>query len=409
VLAPATLRAQQEDQREAPEVRSLVLNGVHGVGRVDLERSISTTASECRSLLLLPFCWLSKSPTFVDKHYLDRAEFKRDVLRILVFYWKRGYREATVDTAVVHLSPGAVKVVFDIHEGEPTRIASLHVEFDSTVLNDRRVRKLAILRAGDPLNLVVLDTMRLGFQTAMWDKGYGDAQVDTVIAVDTAQRRASVVLSVNPRWLTTVGTITVRGNEEVSPSTVQNSILLRQGRLFRYSDLAESQRNLYESNLFRMALFTVPPRPDSVKDIVIDVRETKMREAHIAGGFNNVDFLQTDGRFTNYNTFGGARRLDVSGALGNLGARPLNNRAFFPQVVAPGLFSDSAFILPTWQVSADVKQPAWLRKPENALSLGGFAHRTAAPAVYIDRGYGGLLAFTRALAPRASSSLSYRF
>src|SRR5213076_1903072 len=154
-----------------------------------------------------------------------------------------------------------------------------------------------------------------------------------VIAVDTAQRRASVVLRVNPRWLTTVGTITVRGNEEVSPSTVQNSILLRQGRLFRYSDLAESQRNLYESNLFRMALFTVPPRPDSVKDIVIDVRETKMREAHIAGGFNNVDFLQTDGRFTNYNTFGGARRLDVSGALGNLGARPLNNRAFFPQVV----------------------------------------------------------------------------
>jgi outer membrane protein insertion porin family len=60
-------------------------------------------------------------------------------------------------------------------------------------------------------------------------------------------------------------------------------------------------------------------------------------------------------------------------------------------------------------VSADVKQPAWLRKPENALALGGFAHRRAAPSVYIDRGYGGQLAFTRTLAPRATASTAYRF
>jgi outer membrane protein insertion porin family/translocation and assembly module TamA len=389
-------------------VRDLVLNGVHSVGRVDLERSISTTESQCKSLLLTPFCWLSKSPTFVDKHYLDEAEFRRDVLRILVFYWKRGYRDATVDTAVTRLAPGAVRVVFNITEGPPTRISSLRVRFDSTVLDDRRVQKLSILRAGDPLNLVVLDTMRLGFQLAMWDKGYGDAQVDTVIAVDSARKQAAVLLRVDPRWRTTVGTITVRGNEEVTPSTIENSLLLRPGRLFRYSDLTESQRNLYESNLFRMALFTVPERPDSVKDVVIDVRETKMRESRIAGGFNNVDYIQTDGRYTNYNTFGGARRLDVTGVLGNLGARPLSERRFFHSV-GSGLFSDSSFLQPTWQVSADVKQPAWLRKPENAIALGGFAHRRAAPAVYIDRGYGGQLAFTRSLAPRASASAAYRF
>ncbi|HJQ19082.1 MAG TPA: BamA/TamA family outer membrane protein [Gemmatimonadaceae bacterium] len=400
--------AQHEDQREAPEVRSLVLNGVHGVGRVDLERSIATTASECKSLLLIAFCWLSKSPTFVDKHYLDRTEFRRDVLRILVFYWKRGYRDATVDTAVVRVAPGAVKVVFDIREGPPTRIASLRVDYDSTVLTEKRVKKLSILRAGDPLNLVVLDTMRLGFQMAMWDRGYGDAQVDTVIAVDSTTRRAAVLLRVNPRWKTTVGTITVRGNEQVTPGTIENSILLRPGKLFRYSDLAESQRNLYESNLFRMALFTVAERPDSVKDVLIDVRETKMREARIAGGFNNVDYVQSDARYTNYNTFGGARRLDVSGVLGNIGAQPLSSRRFFRPGPA-ATFGDSSFLLPTWQVSVDVKQPAWLRKPENAIAIGGFAHRRAAPAVYIDRGYGGQLAFTRALAPRASASLAYRF
>ena len=406
-FAPHTLFAQGGDQREAPEVRDLELNGVHGVGRRDLERSIATTKSQCKNLLLMLFCGMSKSPTFVDKKYLNRTELRRDVLRIKVFYWKRGYREAEVDTAVVRTGPKQVKVVFDIREGPPTVISSLRVEYDSTLLSDRKVKRMMILRAGDPLNLVVLDTMRLDFQIAMWDKGRGDAQVDTVISVNDSLRRATVLLRVNPRWITTVGTITVRGNEQVNASTIQNSIMLRTGQVFRYFDLAESQRNLYESNLFRLAQFSVPPRPDSIKDVEIDVRETKMREARIAGGFNTIDYFQTDGRFTNYNTFGGARRLDVSGTIGNLGARALSDSLF--QRVRGDFGDRSLFAQPTWQVSADVKQPAWLRKPENALSLGGFAHRRATPAVYIDRGYGGQLAFTRTLATRATASSAYRF
>src|SRR5438270_9394614 len=83
-FAPSCLYAQSAgangrggDQRESPEVRSLVLNGVHAVSRLDLERSISTTQSQCKNLLLIAFCWMSKSPLFIDKRYLDRTEFRR--------------------------------------------------------------------------------------------------------------------------------------------------------------------------------------------------------------------------------------------------------------------------------------------------------------------------------------------
>ena len=407
-VAPSFVFAQQGDQREDPEVLKLELNGVHGVSRTDLQASIATSATECKSLLLVPFCAVSKSKYFVHKKYLDREEFRRDVLRVLVFYWKRGYREAQVDTAVIRVRPGKVRVRFDITEGPPTRIASLRVEYDSTLMDERRVRKFSILRAGDPLNLVVLDTMRIGLQLWMWDRGHADAQVDTIISVDSATRSARVVLRAIPNWLTTVGNITVRGNEHVNVETIQNSIMLRTGRVFRFVDLAESQRNLYESNLFRLALFSIAPRPDSIKHINIDVRETKLQEARVAGGLNNVDFIQTDGHYTNYNTFGGARRLDVNGILGNLGASGLRGKGFFRQP-AIDINEVGEFTQPTWQVSAEVKQPAWLRKPENAIAIGGFAHRRAAPAVYIDRGYGGQLSFTRTLAPRAAASTGYRF
>src|SRR5688572_16019656 len=201
-VAPSSLFAQRDDQREAPEVRDLVLRGVHGVSRRDLERSIATTQSECKSLLLVPFCMVSKSKLFVDKKYLKRDELRRDVLRVLVFYWKRGYREAQVDTAVTRHSAGAVRVLFDIREGPPTLITSMRVEYDSTLMDERRVRKLSILRAGDPLNLVVLDTMRLTLQLYMWDRGHADGQVDTVISVDPSARRATVLLRAIPNWRT---------------------------------------------------------------------------------------------------------------------------------------------------------------------------------------------------------------
>jgi outer membrane protein insertion porin family/translocation and assembly module TamA len=95
--------------------------------------------------------------------------------------------------------------------------------------------------------------------------------------------------------------------------------------------------------------------------------------------------------------------------VGNLGAGAMNGRGIFRQVDQNGLFSGTSFLQPTWQASADVRQPAWLRKPENQLAFGAFAHRRAAPAVYIDRGYGGQTSFTRVLAPRASASAAYRF
>jgi outer membrane protein insertion porin family/translocation and assembly module TamA len=405
--APSSLSAQRDDEREAPEIRSLELNGVRGVSRGDLSRSIYTTASGCRSVLLAPFCWLSRSPTFVERKYLNREEFRRDVLRILVFYWKRGYRNAEVDTTVTRHSEGAVRVAFNIREGPPTVISDLRVEYDSSILSSRRVRRLSILRPGDPLNLVVLDTMRINLQLALWDQGHADAEVDTIITVDTAQKRAAVLLKTRANWVTTIGNITVRGNEDVTARTIQNSLLLRPGNRFRYVDLTQTQKNLYETNLFSLALVTIAPRPDSVKDIEIEVRETKLQEGRVAGGFNNVDFIQVDGRYTNYDFFGDARRLDVMGVVGNLGASGLRGWGFFREP-ARDFFDENAFLVPTWQVAADVTQRGWLR-PQNTISIGGFAHRRATPAVYIDRGYGSLLSFTRTLAPRATASAAYRF
>ena len=93
-LVPLSLGAQAPRspvEQEHPEVKKLVLAGVTAVDRQELERSIATDQSECVSLLVkVLFCWFTHAPAFWDEYRLDREEMKKDILRIRVFYYKRG-------------------------------------------------------------------------------------------------------------------------------------------------------------------------------------------------------------------------------------------------------------------------------------------------------------------------------
>ena len=50
-------------------------------------------------------------------------------------------------------------------------------------------------------------------------------------------------------------------------------------------------------------------------------------------GFNTVDYIQTEGRFTHYNLLGGARRFDATVTLGNLLAGQMNGSGIFRKVI----------------------------------------------------------------------------
>jgi outer membrane protein assembly factor BamA len=400
-----------DQQREAPEVRKLDLKGVEHVDVSDLSTSIATRPSKCRSLVLQLFCMISHSPTFEDKHYLDESELRRDVLRIRLYYWKRGYREAEVDTSVVRTGKRQVRVTFNVHENRPTLVRKIAITYDSTLINNKLRQRLTLLHANDPLDLIVLDSMRVLFQNELWDRGYGDGVVDTTVTINEPAYLADVTLTLTPNRLTTIGRITVTGNERVDVSTIRNSITFRTGDLYRQSSVLESQRNLYESNLFRLAVIDVPTQYDSVKNVNIDVTEAPLHEARMGPGMTNIDFLQFQAHYTSYNLLGGARRLDIDGTIGNLLASSLQGRGTFRDIRSELAAPDtnvSPYLQPTYNTSIDFRQPAFLQRPADAFGVGAFAHRNINPGVFIDRGFGGTATFTHQLKIRAPISLNYR-
>ncbi|MFL5620725.1 MAG: outer membrane protein assembly factor [Gemmatimonadaceae bacterium] len=409
--APLAAQAHR-DVSPTPEVRKLVLAGVSkAIDKDELQANIYTTATSCESALLILICKFSRWRAIEKRQYLNRQELRRDVLRIRVFYYKRGFRETEVDTAVTQLNEKQVEVRFNIREGPPTLVTGVAIEADTTLLTRRRIRTFRFLRRGQPLDLNKLDSMRVAITNELWERGYADALVDTSSIVDPVARTAQVQFRVVPNHLTRVGEIVISGTDEIAPATVQNSLTIKPGDLFRRSAVLESQRNLYESNLFRLATLQVPETFDSVKSVHVLLREAQLHEARISGGFNTVDYIQTEGRFTHYNLLGGARRLDATVTLGNLLSRQLNGAGIFHVQRTDSTVTGNAndFLAPTWHASVQFQQPAFLKRPRNSLGFGGFAQRRSVPAVAIDRGYGGNVTFTRTIGARAPASLNYRF
>jgi len=453
--ASAAQRAENNDQSERPEVKSLTLSGVRSVDRDELLQSIATSASHCKSFLLYAFCPLSHSSSIWDKRYLDRTELRRDVLRIRVFYWIRGFRQTTVDTTVAKRGGDDVAVTFKIVEGAPTLVRDVHIRQSESVLTTAQINRVVELKKGEPLNLIKLDSTVSHLRAALQDRGYADARVDTATAIDTAAHQGEATISMNPRWLVRVGPIGIAGDSQVSERTIRNSLSFKTGGLFHRTEIARSQRRLYESGLFQRASIAAlrvrdttraaldsatrldslralrdaprvqssdslgrqrtatSSRPDTLRAIEVAVAEAPQRITRVSGGFNTFDFVQVDGRFTHNNFFGGARRLDAVATLGNLFAKQLNGSTVgglirFENVTEDVTGDADEFLRPTYNASVDLTQP-WLWSPQNSGGLGVFAYRRLAPGVFVERGEGANISFTRDVADRVPVSIAYRF
>jgi outer membrane protein assembly factor BamA len=405
---PAAPVAAQDRDEERPRVERITFRGVDALDTRELRRSIATEQTRCRSVLLRPFCWLTDWSVFVDKAYLNPAELPRDELRLEVRYFRRGYRDAVARQELRPRGRG-VEVVFTVEEGPPTLVASREIEQERQVLSSRALRWARIPDQGEPLDLIRLDSARVRLQEMIEDQGHLDGVVRDTAEVDREARQARLRVAIDPGPRSTLGTFHIRGNQDVSDDVVRLGTVLREGRVIRRRDLVGARRSLYESNLFHEVSVEVPAQPDSVKRIEIEVREAPPRLGRLGGGFNTLEFVQLEGRYSDHNWLGGGRRLDARAAVGNLLAEQLNARGIFRDVLpdmAP-LEDDRAFLRPTWQASLELQQPGF-RAAENTIGAGIFAHRRLVPGVAVDLGYGADVSFTRLLRDRSPITASHR-
>jgi outer membrane protein insertion porin family len=413
LCAPAA--AQNDGRRvdaidaSSPRVERITFRGAETLDPSDLADRIETEATHCRVWILRPLCAITDWRLIHERRYLDREELDVDDDRLRVYYFQRGFRRAAVTSRLAPRGRG-VEVIFEIDEGPPTIVEAADVEQTDRAVTDRQIRRADLPREGDRLDLVRLSNGVVRLTDRLGQGGWLDGAVHDTVDVSPDGLRAAVRVVIEPGPRSTLADLDIIGNEDVSDRTIANGLRLRSGRPLRTRDLVASQRSLYESNLFHEARVRVPDQPDSAKVVEITVREAPAQAARVGGGFNTVEFLQAEARYTHYNFFGGGRRVEVRATAGNLLAAQLSGRGIFHDVRREnaGGLDPEVFTRPTWLASVDLIQPSF-RSANNTLGFSVFTHRRIVPGIVVDDGVGVELSATRRLDYQMPISLAYRY
>ena len=362
LLLPAAVRAQSSECDPGErEVRSLKFRGNHAFRSSELALRVATTPS---SFARRTFRVLGK------RRCLDSDELRLDVGRLRLFYNRHGYYSAAVDTSVAANADSSVRVTFLITEGPPVLVDTLRITgLDSATTPIADTGELD-LRPG-----VVFDRTRLqgaidSIKARLRDHGYPRADVAASYTVyDTLAHRARVVLEVIPGQRAQVGTIRVFDEplpgapRRLGDSTVLRLLSVSTGDDYSEHALADAQRELYQSDLFRhvevrLAPDSAQPKTDSSR-VTLDVvlRENFVRQVDTEVGWAVLDCFKGRTVLVDKNFLGEARRLELTAqvskvghaektrfANGKLCSSDMNQDPFSSQV---NYFVSSTFRLPT--------------------------------------------------------------
>jgi outer membrane protein assembly factor BamA len=400
VLAAAGAAADASAQRtpgDTVEVLSLTFDGTDQVPVELLRTSIATTATRCISAALQPLCWLGVS---LDRQYLDLRALAADVFRLRVFYYQRGFREATIelDTARVN---GGMHVRFRIHEGRPVVVRNVVIEGSAEF--ERSLTRNLPVAVGEPFSMAGFEASRDTLITRLANRGYAtaDALANYVIPADDPYH-ADVEYQLLPGDLTRFGALDIAGAARVSPAVVRRMLMFREGDLYSRQALLRSQRNLFSLEVFRHAEISAGPlaQGDTVLPVRIQVNEGDLHRVRVGVGLSTSDFVNAEGRWVSRNFLGGARRFELRGRVSNLLSSGVETLPFFESCT--GIYCDVA-----GSVSADFSQP-WFFSPLNTFGAGLFVERFTLPGVYVRTSRGGHLSLRRRVGANGVVAGGYR-
>lgn len=321
VLASPSVRAQDvECEATDREVKALQFRGNHAFASRDLALRVATTPSDFLRRHL---------GAFGAKRCLDSEVLHLDVARLRVFYRRRGYFDTTVDTSVTPDGLG-VRVVFEIVEGEPVRVDTVRVSgLDARTGPIADTASLG-LRPG-----IVFDATRMQaaidtIRARLRNNGYPRADVAASSRADAAAHRATVNLDVVAGALAHIGEIRVQdeplggGAPRVGTNTARKLLRVRAGDLYRENELADAQRRLYQTDLFRkvevrLAPDSAQPAGDSLVTVDLLLRENYLRQFENEIGWAVLDCFKERLQFTDKNFLGEARRLDITAQVSKVG------------------------------------------------------------------------------------------
>lgn len=415
VAFPGVARAQdvQCDPGEL-EVRGLEFEGNRAISDDELAIRVVTTKTSRARRMGLPLG---------TRRCLDRTQLPRDVLQLLAYYERRGYKRAAVDTVVAPAGAGRVRVTFRIQEGPPTILRSFSVTGLQGLADSASVINATRVRAGRPFDIDQLAADKDTIVRRLRNAGYYRAQVFHQYQTRSDSLYANASLTVVPGVRARFGepvigvdTIPNRG-QQIPDRVVRRVMGIVPGTLYSDRAILDAQRSLFALGTYRHIEVapladSLQPPGDSIVVLGVILTEDYMRQLDSEFGWATLDCGRVRMQYTDRNWMSSARRFELTGQASKIGyGSPLattTTRNFCDLNGRSPLREDSVFSrVLHYHVGVAVRQPRLLGfRWTPALSL--YSERRGEYTAYLRTTHAGAdLSATRELGLRMPLRLGY--
>ncbi|MCQ2200909.1 MAG: outer membrane protein assembly factor BamA [Bacteroidales bacterium] len=282
------------DKKEKVKVKSLVFRG----NKVMPYRKLNRAMKKTNEKALYNF--------FRTKKFIDES-YQADLVKLIEFYNKNGYRDARVlKDEVVRNDDNTVSITIDIEEGRQYYLGEISWVGNS-IYSGETLSSILQMKKGDVYNSKKMNK-RLkededAVSNAYYDNGYLGSYIiplETNVYGDTID----IEMRVNEGNQYTIREVIIKGNDKTHERVVRREIRTKPGQLFSKSELIRTVRELANLGHFDPEKMNPVPVNDddaSMVDIIYNLEEKSNDQVEVSGGYGAGMFVGSLGlSFNNF-------------------------------------------------------------------------------------------------------------
>ncbi|MBL4817943.1 MAG: outer membrane protein assembly factor BamA, partial [Deltaproteobacteria bacterium] len=211
-----------------------------------------------------------------------------DGLLIEQLYQENGFLNVQVSKPRATLSPDKkqISVYISITEGSAFKLGNVSFSGDLLNYSEDSLQDKITLKTGEIFNKSEFGRNLSAIQEVYQDEGYAYVNVIPNTQIEEEERRIDIELEVIPGPLVRFGRFDITGNITTIDEVIRRELRVYEGELYSGSMLRLSEQRLNQLGYFEsVQLKTKPGDNPDVLDIEVEVKEKKLGQIQVGGGY----------------------------------------------------------------------------------------------------------------------------
>jgi outer membrane protein insertion porin family/translocation and assembly module TamA len=299
-----------EAQDDLVRVESFTIVGARAISASRLKSVLQTKASG-------RFFW-------GRSRYFDRRSFETDLQRIEAYYIDHGYPDARVESFDVELDEDrrSIDLTVVVEEGEPVLIGDVLLEGLVGLTDDdvSALRGKLPVKTGLVKDRALVERARGMVARALQDHGYPSSRVAVEERGGASDRQVTLAFVGLVGEPAVFGPVAIEGNSTIGDNVIRRALAFTPGDRFSLASLQQSQRRLYELDLFSLVNISNAEEGARGREVPmrVTVAEGDHRQVQFSVGYGSEERLRAESTVRHLNFFGGARTASVQGKWSSL-------------------------------------------------------------------------------------------